>query len=159
MERSSDRTRISRRSKGACSIALVVGFGCAVFGVGGAAAGDGSYARHLREARLEAKLAGAALAHRTPEQLLLAVTPKPHTATATRADPDRRHARADRHHARADRHHARADRHRSGHDVDHAGRDRDHAGGACAHPDSLKYDFDPGRPDPEQRRNDEPAGR
>jgi diguanylate cyclase (GGDEF)-like protein len=82
MEPSSDRTRISRRSKGACSIALVVGFGCAVFGVGGAAAGDGSYGRHLREARLEAKLAGAALAHRTPEQLLLAVTPRPHTATA-----------------------------------------------------------------------------
>jgi hypothetical protein len=87
MEPSSDRTRISRRSKGACSIALVVGFGCAVFGVGGAAAGDGSYARHLREARLEAKLAGAALAHRTPEQLVLAVTPKPHTATATATAP------------------------------------------------------------------------
>ncbi len=89
MERSSDRTRIFTRSKGAFSIALVIGLVCAIFGVGGAAAGDGSYARHLREARLEAKLAGAALAHRTPEQLLLAVTPKPtpHTATTPAATP------------------------------------------------------------------------
>jgi diguanylate cyclase (GGDEF)-like protein len=91
MERSSDRTRFFRRSKGAASIALVIGLICAVFGVGGAAAGDGSYARHLREARLEAKLAGAALAHRTPEQLLLAVTPKPkaqpHAATTPAVTP------------------------------------------------------------------------
>ena len=89
MERSSDRTRIFTRRKGAFSIALVIGLVCAIFGVGGAAAGDGSYARHLREARLEAKLAGAALAHRTPEQLLLAVTPKPtpHTATTPAAAP------------------------------------------------------------------------
>jgi diguanylate cyclase (GGDEF)-like protein len=83
MERSSDRMRIFRRSKGALSIALIVGLVCAIFGVGGAAAGDGSYARHMREARLEAKLAGAALAHRTPEQLILAVTPKPKAHTAT----------------------------------------------------------------------------
>ena len=76
MERSRNRTPIIQRSKGACSIGLVVALGCAVFGVGGAAAGDGSYARHVREARLEARLAGATLAHRTPEQLVLAITPK-----------------------------------------------------------------------------------
>ncbi|MBV8217039.1 MAG: hypothetical protein JO325_01135, partial [Solirubrobacterales bacterium] len=82
MERSRNRTPISQRSKGAGTIALVVALGCAVFGVGGAAAGDGSYSRHMREARLQARLAGAALAHRTPEQLLLAIPPKSHHASA-----------------------------------------------------------------------------
>jgi diguanylate cyclase (GGDEF)-like protein len=82
MERSADWTRIIKRSKGAGSIALVVTLVCAIFGVGGAAAGDGSYARHVREARLHARLAGAALAHRSPAQLLLAVTPKTPAAPA-----------------------------------------------------------------------------
>ena len=36
MERSRKRTPMIQRSKGACTIALAVGFGCAVFGVGGA---------------------------------------------------------------------------------------------------------------------------
>jgi diguanylate cyclase (GGDEF)-like protein len=82
MERSAEWTRIIKRSKGAGSIALVVMLVCAIFGVGGAAAGDGSYARHVREARLHARLAGAALAHRSPAQLLLAVTPKTPAAPA-----------------------------------------------------------------------------
>jgi diguanylate cyclase (GGDEF)-like protein len=82
MERSRQRTPIIQRSKVAAVIALVVGFGCAVFGVGGAAAGNGAYVRHVREARLESKLAGLALAHRTPAQLVLAMTPK---ATAVKA--------------------------------------------------------------------------
>jgi diguanylate cyclase (GGDEF)-like protein len=76
---------MSQRSKGACTIAaLAVGFGCAVFGVGGADGGTRAYARHLREARLEARLAGAELSHRSPEQLLLAIRPKAHV-TATPA--------------------------------------------------------------------------
>ena len=83
MERSRERTPISKRSKGACSIALVVTLVCAIFGVGGAAAGDGKYARHVRQERLEARLAGAALAHRTPQQLLLAITPKTHSPAAS----------------------------------------------------------------------------
>ncbi|HKO26250.1 MAG TPA: hypothetical protein VJU80_02230, partial [Solirubrobacteraceae bacterium] len=53
---------------------LVVTLGCALFGVGGAAAGDHSYAHHVR---MERQL-GAALAHRSPEQLVLAMTPKSH---------------------------------------------------------------------------------
>ncbi len=85
MERSRQRMPMSQRSKGACTIAaLAVGFGCAVFGVGGADGGTSAYARHVREARLEARLAGAALSHRTPEQLLLAIRPKAH-ASATPA--------------------------------------------------------------------------
>jgi diguanylate cyclase (GGDEF)-like protein len=83
MERSRERTPMSKRSKGACSIALMVALVCASFGVGGAAAGDGKYARHLRQERLEARLAGAALAHRTPQQLLLAITPKTHAPAAS----------------------------------------------------------------------------
>ncbi|MGH2881518.1 MAG: hypothetical protein ACRDPA_02240, partial [Solirubrobacteraceae bacterium] len=63
-----------KRSKGACTIGTVVALGCAVFGVGAAAAGDGSYAHHLRAQRM----LGAALAHRSPEQLVLAVTPRIH---------------------------------------------------------------------------------
>src|SRR3984885_2881591 len=82
MERSRDRTPFIKRSKGAGSIALLALLVCAIFGVGGAAAGDGSYATHVREARLHAQLVGAALCHRTPQQVLLAVTPtKPATAT------------------------------------------------------------------------------
>jgi diguanylate cyclase (GGDEF)-like protein len=76
MEPSRKRTLMTYRSKAVCAIALVVGFGCAVIGVGGATAGNGAYLRHLREARLEAKLAGLALAHRSPEQLVLAIRPK-----------------------------------------------------------------------------------
>ena len=87
MERSRKRMPMSQRSKGACTIAaLAVGFGCAVFGVGGADGGTRAYARHLREARLEARLAGAELSHRSPEQLLLAIRPKAHAA-ATPAAP------------------------------------------------------------------------
>ena len=85
MERSRMRTPIIQRSKGACTVGLVVSLGCALFGVGGAAAGDGKYARHAQEARVEARLTGAALAHRTPEQLVLAITPKSHLAPAGRA--------------------------------------------------------------------------
>jgi diguanylate cyclase (GGDEF)-like protein len=83
MERSRSRTPIIKRSKGACIAGLVVTLGCAVFGVGGAAAGDGSYAHHVR---LERQL-GAALAHRSPEQLVLAVTPKSHPASAPAPAP------------------------------------------------------------------------
>jgi diguanylate cyclase (GGDEF)-like protein len=80
MERSRrDRTPIFKRSKGACTIGTVVALGCAIFGVGAAAAGDGSYARHLRAERM----LGAALAHRTPEQLVLAVTPRVHHTTTS----------------------------------------------------------------------------
>src|SRR5579859_4602552 len=82
MERSRMRTPIIKRSKGAGTTALVVTLGCAIFGVGGAAAGNKSYARHVRQARLEARLAGAVLAHRTPEQLVLAMTPRLHRAHA-----------------------------------------------------------------------------
>jgi diguanylate cyclase (GGDEF)-like protein len=83
MERSRrDRTPIFKRSKGACTIGTVVALGCAVFGVGVAGAGDGSYARHLRAERM----LGAALARRTPEQVVLAVTPRiHHTSTSTSA--------------------------------------------------------------------------
>ena len=81
MERSRKRTPIIHRSKGACTIGLVLAMGFAVFGVGGAAAGDGTYARHAREQRL----AGIALAHRTAEQLVLAM--KPHTSTTPATDP------------------------------------------------------------------------
>src|SRR5579862_5608484 len=87
MERSRNRTPISQRSKGACTIALVVTLGCAIIGVGGAAAGDGKYARHVRLERLHARLIGAALAHRTPEQLVLAVVPKTHGASTHSAAP------------------------------------------------------------------------
>src|ERR1700729_734925 len=81
MDRSRKRMPMSQRSKGACTIAaLAVGFGAAVFGVGGADGGTRAYARHLREARLEARLAGAELSHRSPEQLLLAIRPKTHAA-------------------------------------------------------------------------------
>ncbi len=79
MERSPRRTPMSQRSKAACTIAaLIVGFGCAVIGVGGADGGTRAYARHVREARLEARLAGIALAHRSPEQVVLAIAPKHH---------------------------------------------------------------------------------
>jgi len=72
---------MSQRSKGACTIAaLAVGFGCAVFGVGGADGGTRAYARHVREARMEARLAGLSLDHRSPEQLVLAIRPKTHAA-------------------------------------------------------------------------------
>ena len=81
MERSRKRAPIIHRSKGACTIGLVLAMGFAVFGVGGAAAGDGTYARHAREQRL----AGIALAHRTAEQLVLAM--KPHTSTTPATDP------------------------------------------------------------------------
>ena len=89
MERSRKRTPMIDRSKAVCAIALAVGFGCAVFGVGGATAGNGAYLRHVREARLERKLAGLALAHRSPEQLVLAITPKPkaHIEDTTAAVP------------------------------------------------------------------------
>ncbi len=53
MERSRKRTPIIQRSKGACTIGLVMAIGCAIFGVGGAAAGDGTFARHV--ARAEAR--------------------------------------------------------------------------------------------------------
>jgi len=79
------RTRVTKRSKAACAVALSITVGCAIFGVGGAAAGDSTYASHLREARLEARLAGADLAHRTPSQLVLAVTPKTDAASTTPA--------------------------------------------------------------------------
>jgi diguanylate cyclase (GGDEF)-like protein len=70
---------MSQRSKAACTVAaLTVGFGCAVIGVGGADGGTSAYARHVREARLEARLAGIALAHRSPEQVVLAIAPKHH---------------------------------------------------------------------------------
>ncbi|HEX4281609.1 MAG TPA: hypothetical protein VHZ27_12645, partial [Solirubrobacteraceae bacterium] len=70
---------MSQRSKAACTIAaLTVGFGCAVIGVGGADGGTRAYARHVREARLESRLAGIALAHRSPEQVVLAIAPKHH---------------------------------------------------------------------------------
>ena len=82
MERSRKRTPIFKRSKGAATTALAVSLGCAIFGVGGAAAGDGKYAHHVRQERLEARLAGLALAHRTPEQLVLAITPKVHHKAA-----------------------------------------------------------------------------
>jgi diguanylate cyclase (GGDEF)-like protein len=83
MERSANRTRMSQRSKGACTIAaLAVGFGCAVFGVGGAAGGDRSYVHQVREARLEARLAGIALAHRSPEQVVLAMRPEHHAVSS-----------------------------------------------------------------------------
>jgi len=82
MERSRERTPIFQRSKAACAIALAIGFGCAVFGAGGAAAGNGAYFRHVREAKLQNRLAGLALAHRSPEQLVLAMKPK---ATAVKA--------------------------------------------------------------------------
>jgi diguanylate cyclase (GGDEF)-like protein len=72
MDPSRKRTRVIQRTKGACTTALVVAFGCAIFGVSGAAAGDGSYARAQRAQAL----AGAALAQRTPEQVLLAIKPK-----------------------------------------------------------------------------------
>jgi diguanylate cyclase (GGDEF)-like protein len=81
MERSRKRTPIIHRSKGACTIGLVLAMGFAVFGVGGAAAGDGTYARHAREQRL----AGIALAHRTAEELVLAM--KPHTSKPPATDP------------------------------------------------------------------------
>ncbi len=89
MERSRKRTPMIYRSKAVCAIALAVGFGCAVFGVGGATAGNGTYFRHVREARLERKLAGLALAHRSPEQLVLAITPeaKAHIEDTTAAVP------------------------------------------------------------------------
>src|ERR1700761_7834024 len=48
MERSRKRTPI-QRTKGACRIGLVRAFGSAIFAVGGAAAGDGTYPRHVRE--------------------------------------------------------------------------------------------------------------
>src|ERR1700733_4856018 len=83
MERSRDRKPIIKRSKGAGSIALLALLVCAIFGVGGAAAGDGSYATHVREARLHAQLVGAALSHRTPQQVLLAVTPTTPATTTT----------------------------------------------------------------------------
>jgi diguanylate cyclase (GGDEF)-like protein len=80
---------MSQRRKGACTIAaLAVGFGCAVFGVGGADGGTRAYARHVREARVEARLAGLALDRRSPEQLVLAIRPKTsaaHTAAASTA--------------------------------------------------------------------------
>jgi diguanylate cyclase (GGDEF)-like protein len=86
MERSRKGMPMSQRSKGACTIAaLAVGFGCAVFGVGGADGGTRAYARHLREARLEARLAGVELSHRSPEQLLLAIRPKAHAAATPTA--------------------------------------------------------------------------
>ena len=75
---------MSQRSKAACTIAaLTVGFGCAVIGVGGADGGTRAYARHVRDARVEARLAGIALAHRSPEQVVLAIAPKHH---AVRSD-------------------------------------------------------------------------
>ena len=80
MERSRKRTPIIQRSKGAGTVALVLALGFAVFGVGGAAAGDGTYARHAREQALE----GIALSHRTAEQLVLAM--KPHTSTPPASD-------------------------------------------------------------------------
>src|SRR5438552_125272 len=82
MERSRKRTPIFKRSKGAATAALAVSLGCAIFGVGGAVAGDGKYAHHVRQAHLEARLAGLALDHRTPEQLVLAITPKAHHVPA-----------------------------------------------------------------------------
>ena len=83
MERSAIRTPMSQRSKGACTIAaLAVGFGCAVFGVGGAAGGDRSYAHQVREASLEARFAGIALAHRSPEQVVLAMRPVHHAVSS-----------------------------------------------------------------------------
>jgi diguanylate cyclase (GGDEF)-like protein len=83
MKPSPNRTPMSQRSKGICTIAaLAVGFGCAVFGVGGADGGTRAYARHVREAQLEARMAGLALAHRSPEQVVLAIRPKVHAAHA-----------------------------------------------------------------------------
>jgi diguanylate cyclase (GGDEF)-like protein len=77
---------MSQRRKGACTIAaLAVGFGCAVFGVGGADGGTRAYARHVREARLEARLAGLALDRRSPEQLVLAIRPKTNAAHSAAA--------------------------------------------------------------------------
>ena len=85
MERSRMRTPILQRSKGACTVGLAILMGCAIFGVGGAAAGDGAYARHARAQRL----AGIALAHRTPEQFLLAMKPKQSTPPAPAAATSR----------------------------------------------------------------------
>ncbi len=79
MERSRKRTPMIYRSKAVCAIALAVGFGCAVFGVGGAGAGDGAYVHHLQQVRLE----NLALAHRSPEQLVLAMKPKLSSLAAT----------------------------------------------------------------------------
>jgi diguanylate cyclase (GGDEF)-like protein len=81
MERSRKRTPIIQRSKGACTMGLALVMAFAIFGVGGAAAGDGTYSRLAREQRL----AGLALAHRTPEQLLLAIKPKSSTPPAPAA--------------------------------------------------------------------------
>jgi diguanylate cyclase (GGDEF)-like protein len=83
MERSRKRTAMIYRSKAVCAIALAVGFGCAVFGVGGAGAGDGAYVHHLQQVRLE----NLALAHRSPEQLVLAMTPNLSSPAATDATP------------------------------------------------------------------------
>ncbi len=79
MERSRKRTPMIHRSKAVCAIALAVGFGCAVFGVGGAGAGDGAYVHHLQQVRLE----NLALAHRSPEQVVLAMTPNVSSPAAT----------------------------------------------------------------------------
>ena len=84
MERSRKRTPMIQRRKGIfATIALAVGFGCAVFGVGGATAGNGAYFRHVRAERMANKLAGLALAHRSPEQLVLAIKPKVKAHDAT----------------------------------------------------------------------------
>src|SRR5690242_293597 len=83
MERSRNRTPIIQRSKVAASIGLVVALAFALFGVGGAAAGDHSYAHHVRMERA----LGAALAHRSPEQLVLAMTPKSAPAPAPTPTP------------------------------------------------------------------------
>ncbi len=81
MERSRKWMPMVHRSKGICVIALAVGFGCAVIGVGGAGAGDGAYVHHLQQVRLE----NLALAHRSPEQLVLAVKPKLSSDSTTTA--------------------------------------------------------------------------
>ena len=52
------RTPIVSAAREPASIGLVVTLGCAVFGVGGAAAGDGSYARHVRVERRARRRAG-----------------------------------------------------------------------------------------------------
>ena len=95
MSSSRKRTPIIQRSKGAGTVALVITLACAGFGVGEAAAGDGSYARHVREQRL----VDQALAHRTPEQFVLAIQPKssytsaPPVTTAPAASPAPGHIR------------------------------------------------------------------
>ena len=131
MERSRMRTPVIQRSKVACTIALTVGFGCAVFGVGGAAAGNSSYVRHVREDRLAAQ----ALAQRSPDQVLLAIKPaaKAHDAappvtvpTTTERDRDDHDDRDDPDDDDRGRHDDDPDRHDDDRHHDHAGRDDHH---------------------------------